>query len=146
MSIDDDLQTPSGRFVFGDPQERRKEERLGYSKPCRLVVTAPVWALTAKALNGHTQDITMHGLRLRIEGGDPQLASTWAEILTVGDEELMIEIMLVDAPQAPILKGQIVWISREETTCSLGVLFSVMAQKTQSELQQLVASLNTPSQ
>lgn len=145
MTIDDDLQTPSGRFVFGDPRERRREERIEYAKSCRIIVTAPVWALSERPLNALTQDITIHGLRLRLEGGDPQLAAVWAEVLTT-DEELKIEITLADVANAPTLKGQIVWLHREETTISLGVLFSLMAQKTHNQLQQLVASLNNPSQ
>ncbi|MCC6548120.1 PilZ domain-containing protein [Candidatus Sumerlaeota bacterium] len=145
MNIDDDLQTPSGRFVFGDPRERRREQRLEYSRPARLMITDPPWAMTPKPLHGFTQDITMHGLRLRIDHPDPQLAGIWADAVA-NDVDLKIEIVVLDATPNPVLKGQIVWTHREETAISVGVLFSVMAQKTQSELQQLVASLNTPSQ
>lgn len=124
--------------------ERRREERLEFSRRCTLTVTGPAWAAIVEPYEGRTEDITAHGMRLHLPGVHHELAGAWADAAKLF-VELTVRIVLPDIDGFPPLVGQIVWVHCQAETkpmgCSIGVLFSILKTADQTRLQELLKSL-----
>lgn len=128
--------------------ERRRERRLDFSQICRLTITSPPWAMTREPVVSKSEDITLNGMRVRLLKASPALIASWQDGIAK-DVDLKVEVELTEVEDFPILKGQIVWIhlgedagDPEQRECAVGVLFSIMKQKDQLALQELIVSLS----
>ncbi len=124
-------------------QDRRRSERIGFVHSCRLEVLSPAWAINKDVLEGETENITDHGLRVNFSEFDSKSAEAWQEAV-FEDTELEVQVVMSEMEgDLPPLKGQIVWVHcppGEDSGCSVGILFSIMSADQSRALHELIAS------
>jgi len=133
-----------------DPAERRRETRLDFTNRCLFAVHVPAWAITPKALEGRTDNITTNGLRINALTTMPGQAHSWFQAVK-DDVELLVQIVLPEIVDFPTLRGRIVWVFEPDLSpkaaqtdahlCSVGILFSIMREKEKAALQDLMRML-----
>lgn len=134
---------PQGDPPRGEPGERRKTERMPYTTECELTVTAPAWAMTKEPIPSTTENITLHGARLkhvRVEGAS---ARSW-EASIRDDMPIEVEIRFPVLPAPLSFRGSIVWVGRQAERgdgFDVGILFDIPRDDERAALEELMKSI-----
>lgn len=133
---------PEGAPPGGEPGDRRKTERMPYAAECELTVTAPAWAMTKEPIISTTENITLHGARLKdvcVEGAS---ARSW-EASIRDDIPIEVEVRFPILPGSLSFRGSIVWVGRKperEEVFDVGILFDIPRDEERAALEELMKS------
>lgn len=125
--------------------DRRRERRVRYEHDCMVHVTHPAWAMSREPFHARTEDITINGAKITFQGLPRTTADSWQQAIA-NDVEIRVEIALAAmAEDFPALPGTVVWlhsaVDEDGEHTSVGVLFSILRQRDQIALLQLIGSL-----
>jgi len=128
--------------------DRRREQRLPYLRDCQVKIRSPQWAVLPGYLLGVTNNITMHGVRLALDGFSRSMFAQWAAHLQDG-ETLLVTVGFEEGEELIELPGEITWsLFREseedpdEGICEAGVLLSLLDPATEESLRRLIERLS----